>query len=241
MFDEYGIGYSTISGEIDNEVGSRAPFLLSFVVVPLLFVRVASPSSSDGVGCFGLALSHLVVQVTGSGRHFVGLTRDFHRLPNLISTIDFSSSGGSAPMTLRVKNGQQIEVDISFQFVLPKASVLALYRDFKHNYLRNFRKTAESSFRLVAAKYHAEEFFHNRTTIGASRAVCCEPLIAFGFFAPSCCCTLMRLLRWLMIQRLTCWRRCAQRSKNAMPAWWVCRFARLTCLTPSRIVWWKSS
>ena len=49
-------------------------------------------------------------QITGSGRHFVGIARDFHRLPRQISTIDFSATGGTAPMTLRVKNGQQIEV-----------------------------------------------------------------------------------------------------------------------------------
>jgi len=124
MFDEYGIGYSTISGEIDTEI-------------------------------------------TGSGRHFVGIARDFHRLPKQIATIDFSTSGGTAPMTLRVKNGQQIEADISFQFKLPESKVFALYTDFKFGYASNFRKTAESSFRLVAAKYHAEEFFHNRTQIEA--------------------------------------------------------------------------
>ena len=138
-------------------------------------------------------------QITGSGRHFVGIARDFHRLPKQIATIDFSTSGGTAPMTLRVKNGQQIEVcagvqmwarvgtvaltpllqaDISFQFKLPENKVFALYTDFKFGYASNFRKTAESSFRLVAAKYHAEEFFHNRTQIGTHHVALALPHLA---------------------------------------------------------------
>lgn len=68
-------------------------------------------------------------------------------------------------MNLRVKDGQQIEVDISFQYQLDKSTLLQLYRDYKFTYHAAFRKAAQAKMRDVAAGFHAEEFFHNRTLI----------------------------------------------------------------------------
>lgn len=70
-------------------------------------------------------------------------------------------------MTVRVHDGQQINIDISFQYQLESSNLLELYDAYKQKYHTAVQTHAQSTLRDVAAKYDSQAYFHNRTEIEA--------------------------------------------------------------------------
>jgi regulator of protease activity HflC (stomatin/prohibitin superfamily) len=66
-----------------------------------------------------------------------------------------------------VADGQPVELDISFQYGIPRTSLVNIYEQHKTNFHHTLEFAAKGILRDVAANYKAEEFFSDRTAIEA--------------------------------------------------------------------------
>ena len=124
----------------------------------------------------------------GPGRHYTGLGFVFLHFPGSLQEVDFTVPAGTSaatykvgsmtskmngPVTVRTKDGQIIDLEVSFQYRLNPEKALSILHNFGHpetadeskGWHHFFTNHARSTLRDVAAQRGFEEFWANRTDI----------------------------------------------------------------------------
>ena len=117
-----------------------------------------------------------------SGRHFVGLGNVFERFKKTARTVIFTlddpelkkknsddpgSSAGDTrgPITIRTKDGQRLDIEITFQFVVIKESLYTLYTTYGTSYISIIVAIARARVRDIGSLYGSGEYFEKRIAI----------------------------------------------------------------------------
>lgn len=98
----------------------------------------------------------------GPGRRFSGPAGNVILFPRFDANVEYV---GQDPITPRVRDGQIISIDLSFQYHIPRESLAPIYRLHKESFEITLRNLARSILRDEASKYASQEFFDNRTFI----------------------------------------------------------------------------
>jgi len=103
-----------------------------------------------------------------SGIHYLGLGHSFIRFPRNVQTVEFSSDRSSdhPPIQSRTKDGLEVTLEISFQFVLKGNSLYNIYMYYEKQYRLLVVNTAVDTLTDIATKYNAYDFFQSRAEIG---------------------------------------------------------------------------
>eukprot|EP00943_MAST-04B_sp_MAST-4B-sp1_P001824 g1824.t1 len=117
-----------------------------------------------------------------SGRHFVGLGNVFERFKKTARTVVFTlddpelkkkksddpgSSAGDTrgPITIRTKDGQRLDIEITFQFIVNKESLYTLYTTYGTSYISIIVAIARARIRDIGSLYGSGEYFEKRIDI----------------------------------------------------------------------------
>ena len=132
----------------------------------------------DQYGIVVNEISRAVVseQVYDSGRHFVGLGNVFETFNKTVTQEEWLGSGNSnepggeagkttGPITIRTKDGQRLDLDISFQYQIEKEKVLQLYHSYGRSYREFFVAIGRARLRDRASVYSSQDFFSKRMVI----------------------------------------------------------------------------
>lgn len=138
----------------------------------------------DQYGLVVNEISRAVVSETvyESGRHFVGLgnvfetfekdcvtsvwLRDDKNNTNKNEENPGSAAGDiSGPITIRTKDGQRLDLDITFQYALDKSTITQLYVAYGKEYSLFFDAIARARIRDRASTYSSDAFFDARIDI----------------------------------------------------------------------------
>ena len=105
-----------------------------------------------------------VDRAVGPGRYFVGPAGRAIKFPRFDRTIEYTEDANTA-ISVRVRDGQIIELDLSFQYHIPREHLVDIYRIHKQNFEPTLRGLARGILRDVAASHPSEMFFRNRTQL----------------------------------------------------------------------------
>ena len=112
-----------------------------------------------------------------NGRHFIGLAHSFFVYPTKLLTVEFAErddignpDGQSGPLSAGSKDGQAIEIEISF-FIRLKTkdarNVVNLYKEYRTTFMPTVISKATNAIKETTVKFVTLEFFTNRTDISA--------------------------------------------------------------------------
>ena len=115
-----------------------------------------------------------------NGRHFIGLAHSFLVYPTNLLTVEFASEspaggnpeGSSSPLSAGSKDGQAIEIELSFFVRIDTSDVMNvvnLYKEYRTNYMPTIIGKAKDAVKGTTVQFETLEFFTNRTNI--SRAI----------------------------------------------------------------------
>lgn len=142
-------------------------FLFLFLVVgfPLIFAPFKEVPY-DKYGVIKLYNGKLDPEVKDPGMHNVGYGATVIPFSRWDLDFEFTSSGeSSSPISVRVLDGQIVDLDVSFQIELKRDELVKVYSLHRENYPTTFSNIARSVLRDVAAQHPSDEFFVNRTQI----------------------------------------------------------------------------
>jgi hypothetical protein len=105
-----------------------------------------------------------------SGIHFLGVGHSFIKYPTTAQTYEFSKAKGShAPQVRsRTKDGLEVELEISFQYLYISTQVYDLYMTYGMNQLVPCKKIAIDILTDVATQFMASQFFFDKRKISDS-------------------------------------------------------------------------
>ena len=142
----------------------------------------------DMIGLKVNEISRAVVErkAYDSGRHFVGLGNVFERFKKSQREIVFlvddperneddkdNDDPGSAagdtrgPITVRTKDGQRLDIEITFQFVIDKEKLYELYTTYGMEYVSIIVAVARARVRDIGSLYGSTDYFERRIEIEA--------------------------------------------------------------------------
>ena len=121
-----------------------------------------------------------------SGRHFVGLGNVFERFKKSQREIVFlvddperekgddngDDPGGAAgdtkgPITIRTKDGQRLDIELTFQFIVDKEKLYELYTTYGTEYVSIIVAVARARVRDIGSLYGSSDYFERRIDIEA--------------------------------------------------------------------------
>ena len=112
-----------------------------------------------------------------NGRHFIGLAHSFFVYPTKLLTVEFAErddignpDGQSGPLSAGSKDGQAIEIEISFFIRLRTkevSNVVNLYKEYRTTFMPTVISKATNAIKETTVKFVTLEFFTNRTDISA--------------------------------------------------------------------------
>jgi hypothetical protein len=113
-----------------------------------------------------------------NGRHFIGLAHSFFIYPTKLLTVEFAEShdtgtpdGRSGALTAGSKDGQAIEIEISFFLrlnVKEVMNVVNLYKEYRTTFMPTVMSKATNAIKETTVKFETLEFFTNRTNISTA-------------------------------------------------------------------------
>jgi len=103
-----------------------------------------------------------------AGRYFLGIGHEFIRFPSTVQTIQYADSSGSEAGMLRSRtlDGLEVELEVSFQYLVTSNHVYELYMTYNVGYHDIFVRMATDVLTTAATMYTATDFFQNRELIG---------------------------------------------------------------------------
>jgi hypothetical protein len=101
------------------------------------------------------------------GIHFLGVTHSFIKYPSTVLTIDFSSEReANAPsVKSRTSDGLEVDIEISFQYLIQSNKLYDLYMKYADNYQIPFEKIALDVLTDIATRHNADNFFFEKEKI----------------------------------------------------------------------------
>jgi len=112
-----------------------------------------------------------------NGRHFIGLAHSFFVYPTKLLTVEFAedrgngAEGQSGALTAGSKDGQAIEIELSFFVrinVNDVMNVVNLYKEYRTTFMPTVLSKATNAIKETTVKFETLEFFTNRTNISAA-------------------------------------------------------------------------
>mmetsp|Transcript_27166 Transcript_27166/g.24044 ORF Transcript_27166/g.24044 Transcript_27166/m.24044 type:complete len:170 (+) Transcript_27166:28-537(+) len=105
-----------------------------------------------------------------SGIHFLGVGHSFIKYPTTVQTFEFSKSRGSdAPnVRSRTKDGLEVELEISFQYLYISTQLYDLYMNYGQKENLPCKKIAIDILTDVATQYKASQFFFDKEKISST-------------------------------------------------------------------------
>jgi regulator of protease activity HflC (stomatin/prohibitin superfamily) len=102
-----------------------------------------------------------------SGIHFLGVGHSFIKYPTTVQTYEFSKARGSdAPsVRSRTKDGLEVELEISFQYIYISNKLYELYMRYANNNNLPCKKVAIDILTDIATQYVASQFFFDKEKI----------------------------------------------------------------------------
>jgi len=101
-----------------------------------------------------------------SGRYFLGLVNSFITFPTVLETIEFCTGCDSPPLAAATREGQNVQLEVSFQFRLKLVDLLLVYRKYEKNYKANYQRQAEAALKNTSPRFSTVEYFTSREEIG---------------------------------------------------------------------------
>jgi hypothetical protein len=116
-----------------------------------------------------------------NGRHYIGLGHVFLQFPTSLQTVEFADMtsradrddpkfGSSSALSCGSKDGQALDIELSFFFRIDTAnvaSVVGIYKAYRTNYMNTVISLAQDAIKNTAVFFNTVEFFTNRTEISA--------------------------------------------------------------------------
>lgn len=105
-----------------------------------------------------------------SGIHFLGVGHSFIKYPTTVQTYEFSKSVGSDAHSVRsrTKDGLEVELEISFQYLYMSTSLYDLYMMYGQRENVPCKKIALDILTDTATQYIASQFFFDKDKISFS-------------------------------------------------------------------------
>ena len=104
-----------------------------------------------------------------NGRHFIGLAHSFFIYPTKLLTVEFAEShdtgqpdGRSGALTAGSKDGQAIEIEISFFLrlnVKEVMNVVNLYKEYRTTFMPTVMSKATNAIKETTVRFETLEFF----------------------------------------------------------------------------------
>lgn len=109
-------------------------------------------------------------QLYTSGIHFLGVGHSFIKYPTTVQTYEFSKSQGSDSPNIRsrTKDGLEVELEISFQYLYISTQLYNMYMTYADQNKTPCKKIAIDILTDVATQYVASQFFFAKEKISAS-------------------------------------------------------------------------
>lgn len=109
-------------------------------------------------------------QLYTSGIHFLGVGHSFIKYPTTVQTYEFSKAPGSDSPNVRsrTKDGLEVELEISFQFIYVSTQLYDLYMSYAKNYKTPCKKIAIDILTDIATQYIASQFFFDKEKISSA-------------------------------------------------------------------------
>lgn len=120
-----------------------------------------------------------------SGIHFLGVGHSFIKYPTTVQTFEFSKSKGSdAPsVRSRTKDGLEVELEISFQYLYLSTELYDLYMQYGQQERLPCMKVAIDILTDVATQYKASQFFFDKEKISGTMQKSLNKTFADFWFA----------------------------------------------------------
>ena len=138
------------------------------LVFVLLLATIYGTSDRCPFDSYCIVKSHtgeISDEASNPGRRFHGgLGGELIEFPRFDRTVSYTLDEGNA-INVRVEDGQEILLDMSFQYSTPKDELIPIYEEHKTGFDATIRQIARSILRDEAARHTSTEFFSNRTTI----------------------------------------------------------------------------
>lgn len=135
----------------------------------LLLLSVGSVEQNE----YGLVYNWMTKQISNhvvhGGTHVIGFWNSFVTFPATVQTIEFSDRIGmrtAERLHTRTKEGLGLHLSISFQYLLDKESIPALYALTNIQYEGLFARIARDQLLEAAAEYEGPQYWRNRQHIG---------------------------------------------------------------------------
>jgi len=111
--------------------------------------------------------SNIDPTVYGSGRHFIGLMHSFLKFPMTMQDIEFSREGDAVrpPLIASTREQTEVTLEVSFQYKLIKSKLYELYERHKSAYNTRVADQAQSTLKIIAARFSKDDFFTMRREI----------------------------------------------------------------------------
>jgi hypothetical protein len=105
-----------------------------------------------------------------SGIHFLGVGHSFIKYPTTVQTYEFSKARGSdsPSVSSRTKDGLEVNLEISFQFIYISTQLYDLYMTYAADNRIPCMKIAIDILTDVATQYKASQFFFDKEKISAA-------------------------------------------------------------------------
>ncbi len=103
-----------------------------------------------------------------AGIHFLGVAHSFLKFPITVQTYEFSNHGGdSGNIRSRTKDGLEISLEVSFQYVYVTNHLYDLYMKYGDSYRNPCMKVAIDMLTDTTTRYTASRFFFDKEAISA--------------------------------------------------------------------------
>lgn len=108
-------------------------------------------------------------QLYTAGIHFLGVGHSFIKYPTTVQTYEFSKAPGSDAPTVRsrTKDGLEVELEISFQFLYITNQAYDMYMQYAENHKEPCKKVAIDILTDTATQFSASRFFFDKEIISA--------------------------------------------------------------------------
>eukprot|EP00045_Choanoeca_perplexa_P013266 m.149565 g.149565 ORF g.149565 m.149565 type:complete len:470 (+) comp16297_c0_seq1:5323-6732(+) len=158
--------FSNVKPSVKRTFIVTAFILFTFIVIglPVLFDACSDIVPFDSNAVIINYQGKIEDEPVGPGRFFRNAGFRTQLYPRFDRVIEYIARDGN-PVTVRVKDGQIINLDISWQYHLEKADLVSVYREHKGGFDRTLSQVIFSTLRDVAAGYESREFFDNRSII----------------------------------------------------------------------------
>jgi len=154
--------WDDVPGGLQKLITGLTVVLAGFIIIGIPCILSSSSQVPFDKNALLISQSGTIESETTPGRRWHGIAGKTVDFPRFDATVEYS---GDDPIEPRVKDGQTIKIDLSFQYAVPVASLTEIYRMHKEGYEKTLRQLVRGEMRNEASRYESREFFHNRTHI----------------------------------------------------------------------------